>query len=103
MIARHRDELEAERSTTLTVEQYKQLQGYRHDLRDWPESAHFPELEYRPEQPAWLAEQLNNARTDGAFSSATCNTTNPGLAYAGLSCFWSSTMSNAGGFFTASR
>jgi len=58
MIARHRDELEAGRSTTLTVEQYKQLQGYRHDLRDWPESAHFPEVEHRPEQPAWLAEQL---------------------------------------------
>lgn len=58
MIARHRDELEAERPTTLTVEQYKQLQGYRQDLRDWPESEHFPAVEYRPEQPAWLADQL---------------------------------------------
>lgn len=58
IIARHRDELEAERPTTLTVEQYKQLQGYRQDLRDWPESEHFPAVEYRPEQPAWLAELI---------------------------------------------
>ncbi len=58
MIARHRDELEAERPTTLTVEQYKQLQGYRQDLRDWPESEHFPAIEYRPVQPAWLAELI---------------------------------------------
>jgi len=58
LIARHRDELEAERPTTLTAEQYKQLQGYRQDLRDWPESEHFPAVEYRPGQPAWLAEQL---------------------------------------------
>ncbi|AJZ95429.1 hypothetical protein PFLUOLIPICF7_19315 [Pseudomonas simiae] len=58
MISRHRDELEAERPTTLTVEQYKQLQGYRQDLRDWPESERFPIVEYRPEQPAWLAELI---------------------------------------------
>lgn len=58
MIARHRDELEAERPTTLTVEQYKQLQGYRQDLRDWPESEHFPAIEHRPAQPAWLAELI---------------------------------------------
>ena len=58
MIARHRDELEAERPTTLTVEQYKQLQGYRQALREWPESEHFPAVEYRPEQPAWLADQI---------------------------------------------
>ncbi|WP_010213949.1 phage tail assembly chaperone [Pseudomonas sp. R81] len=58
LVARHRDELEAERPTTLTVEQYKQLQGYRQDLRDWPESEHFPTVEYRPEQPAWLADHL---------------------------------------------
>jgi hypothetical protein len=58
LIARHRDELEAERPTTLTAEQYKQLQGYRQDLRDWPESEHFPAVDYRPEQPAWLADHL---------------------------------------------
>ena len=58
LIARHRDELEAERPTTLTAGQYKQLQGYRQDLRDWPESEHFPALEYRPVQPAWLDELI---------------------------------------------
>ena len=58
LISRHRDEVEAERPTTLTAEQYKQLQGYRQDLRDWPESERFPEIEYRPEQPAWLAELI---------------------------------------------
>jgi|AACY02.16.fsa_nt_gi hypothetical protein len=58
IIARHRDELEAERPTTLTAEQYKQLQGYRQALRDWPESEHFPAIEYRPQQPAWLPEKL---------------------------------------------
>lgn len=58
MIARHRDELEAERSTTLTDEQYKELQGYRQDLRDWPESTYFPSQEKRPVPPAWLASQM---------------------------------------------
>lgn len=58
LISRHRDEVEAERPTTLTAEQYRQLQRYRQDLRDWPESEHFPALEHRPEQPAWLADQL---------------------------------------------
>jgi hypothetical protein len=58
LIARHRDELEAERPTTLTAAQYKQLQGYRQDLRDWPESQYFPAVEHRPESPPWLSEQL---------------------------------------------
>ncbi|OIN52579.1 hypothetical protein BLL37_20070 [Pseudomonas azotoformans] len=58
LIARHRDELEVERPTTLTAEQYTLLQGYRQDLRDWPESGHFPQIGYRPEPPTWLAEQL---------------------------------------------
>ncbi len=58
LISRHRDELEAERPTSLTGAQYKELQGYRQDLRDWPESAEFPAVESRPEQPAWLAELI---------------------------------------------
>ena len=58
LISRHRDEVEAERLTTLTAEQYKQLQGYRQDLRDWPESEHFPAIEYRPDEPVWLAAHL---------------------------------------------
>lgn len=58
LVARHRDELETERPTTFTAEQYKQLQGYRQALRDWPETGHFPAFEYRPEQPTWLAELI---------------------------------------------
>lgn len=58
LISRHRDEVEAERPTTLTAEQYKQLQGYRQDLRDWPESADFPLQEKRPGAPAWLATYI---------------------------------------------
>ncbi|TKJ64782.1 phage tail protein [Pseudomonas sp. CFBP13506] len=58
LISRHRDEVEAQRATTLTAEQYQQLQGYRQDLRDWPESEHFPAIEYRPEEPVWLADHL---------------------------------------------
>lgn len=58
LISRHRDEVEAERPTSLTAAQYKELQGYRHDLRGWPESVHFPAVGYRPEQPVWLAELI---------------------------------------------
>lgn len=58
LIARHRDQVEAGRPTSLTAEQYKQLQGYRQDLRDWPDSQYFPTAEYRPVQLDWLAEQL---------------------------------------------
>ncbi len=54
LVARHRDELETGRSTTITVSQYQQLQGYRQDLRDWPESKGFPSIENRPVVPEWL-------------------------------------------------
>lgn len=57
VVARHRDELEAEGATTLTPEQYRQLQQYRQALRNWPESGEFPLLEHRPPSPDWLAEQ----------------------------------------------
>lgn len=58
LIARHRDEVEAERPTSLTAEQYKQLQGYRQNLRDWPESASFPSTGERPRAPEWLIPML---------------------------------------------
>jgi len=56
LVTRHRDELEADRPTTLTVEQYQELQRYRLDLRDWPASASFPNAEQRPAAPAWLVD-----------------------------------------------
>ncbi|MCP2071470.1 UNVERIFIED_ORG: hypothetical protein J2Y77_000906 [Pseudomonas lini] len=58
MVTRHRDELEEGTVTTLTADQYVELQTYRRALRDWPQSEVFPEIELRPVAPAWIAEQL---------------------------------------------
>lgn len=57
VVARHRDELEASGPTTLTVEQYAQLQDYRRLLRDWPQGGEFPLAEHRPPAPTWLSAQ----------------------------------------------
>ena len=51
LVARHRDELDAGRITTLTDEQYRQLQSYRLALRGWPEQTGFPDELLRPEVP----------------------------------------------------
>lgn len=59
MVTRHRDEQDAERGTTLTIAEYKEMQAYRLDLRDWPESPNFPSLEHRPSVPGWLAAQIS--------------------------------------------
>lgn len=57
LIARHRDERDMGRPTTLTDGQFTELLGYRQALRDWPETAGFPTIDVRPGQPDWLAEQ----------------------------------------------
>lgn len=57
LVSRHRDELEGGGSTTLTSEQYTDLQAYRRLLRDWPQGAEFPLTEHRPIAPAWLSQQ----------------------------------------------
>lgn len=57
MVARHRDELEGDSETTLSVEQYLELQGYRRALRSWPEGKEFPLLDHRPIAPSWLLKQ----------------------------------------------
>lgn len=56
-VARHRDEQEEGVETTLTTEQYTELQAYRRQLREWPQDMKFPQIEYRPAPPSWLAEQ----------------------------------------------
>ncbi|WP_460052689.1 phage tail assembly chaperone [Pseudomonas sp. H1_A05] len=56
VVARHRDESESGMSTTLTTEQYAELQTYRRQLRDWPQTGQFPSIEHRPIAPGWLAE-----------------------------------------------
>ncbi|MNN26624.1 Caudovirales tail fiber assembly protein [compost metagenome] len=58
MVSRHRDEVEAGATTTLTPEQYSELQQYRQALRNWPQTAEFPLIDHRPPPPLWLAEQL---------------------------------------------
>ena len=58
MVARDRDELEDGGGTTLTTEQYAELQAYRRTLRDWPQGSFFPFSEHRPSAPLWLAEYL---------------------------------------------
>lgn len=54
---RHRDEEDLKRLTTLAPEQFTELLGYMQDLRDWPQSDFFPDIEQRPQLPAWIAEQ----------------------------------------------
>ncbi|MBT9266039.1 phage tail assembly chaperone [Pseudomonas sp. MG-9] len=58
LVARDRDELEDGGGTTLTTEQYSELQTYRRQLRDWPQGAFFPFSEHRPVAPRWLASAL---------------------------------------------
>ncbi|OCW20994.1 hypothetical protein C9382_11840 [Pseudomonas aylmerensis] len=55
---RHRDQLEISRETTLSAEQFTELLEYMQDLRDWPQSPDFPDIEQRPVPPAWIAEQI---------------------------------------------
>jgi hypothetical protein len=53
LVARHRDEIEAERSTTLSAENYKSLQRWRADLRDFTEDPNFPRVQFPP-RPAGI-------------------------------------------------
>lgn len=58
VVSRHRDELEEVQETTLTPEQYSELQVYRRTLRNWPEAGEFPLVDHRPIAPPWLLEQI---------------------------------------------
>ena len=55
VVTRHRDEIEEGSTTTLTLEQYAELQAYRRALRDWPADGELPLIEHRPPAPAWLS------------------------------------------------
>ena len=48
---RHRDEVELEIATTLTMAQFKDVLTYMQALRDWPQDERFPEAAYRPAAP----------------------------------------------------
>jgi hypothetical protein len=54
---RHRDQLEISDSTTLETEQFSELLAYVQILRDWPQSPDFPDSQFRPTAPDWIAEQ----------------------------------------------
>jgi hypothetical protein len=57
LVTRHRDEVETDRATTLSVEQFSELLAYVQSLRDWPASPLFPNITARPPVPEWLASQ----------------------------------------------
>jgi hypothetical protein len=58
VVSRHRDELEEGSASTLSVEQYAELQTFRRALRDWPQMGEFPLTDHRPPPPLWLADSL---------------------------------------------
>lgn len=53
---RHRDEQDLQMTTTLTSSEFLELLTYMQALRDWPQSAEFPEQTGRPVAPAWLTD-----------------------------------------------
>lgn len=55
---RHRDQLEISAPTSVTNEQFEQLLIFMQELRDWPQSASFPDRKHRPESPDWIAGQV---------------------------------------------
>lgn len=54
LVLRHRDELELKLATTLSKQQYQDLQDYRLLLRQWPQHGSFPCIAERPLAPDWL-------------------------------------------------
>lgn len=54
IVARQRDQVESGLTTTLTADQYTELQAYRTLLRDWPTHEQFPDATGRPVAPEWL-------------------------------------------------
>jgi len=58
LVSRHRDEIEEGGATSITVDQYSELQVYRRALRNWPEAGEFPLVDHRPPAPSWLADQI---------------------------------------------
>lgn len=56
LVNRHRDEQDAQLSTTLNANRFNELLGYRQALRDWPQDSRFPNTDVRPVAPAWLAD-----------------------------------------------
>lgn len=58
LAARHRDEQDLGRGTSLSAQQYLQLLEYRQALREWPDAQGFPAVAARPQAPQWLPGNL---------------------------------------------
>ncbi|MBK5374239.1 tail fiber assembly protein [Pseudomonas sp. TH43] len=56
LVVRNRDEIEQGDPTSITAEQYTELQAYRRQLRDWPQGEQFPLADHRPIAPLWVTE-----------------------------------------------
>lgn len=57
LVERHRDEIESATNTTLSSDQYIELQHYRATLRDLPKSEGWPDIEL-PKLPDWMRVKL---------------------------------------------
>ncbi|SDU87955.1 phage tail assembly chaperone [Pseudomonas mucidolens] len=57
LVLRHRDEQDLELTPTLAPELFTELLSYRQALREWPQTTTFPDAEFRPVAPPWIAEQ----------------------------------------------
>lgn len=53
---RHRDQLEIGAQATISAEYFTELLLYIQALRDWPQSSEFPDRNFRPVAPEWIAE-----------------------------------------------
>ncbi|MFK0032979.1 phage tail assembly chaperone [Pseudomonas monteilii] len=53
---RHRDEQDLGRATALDGEQFSEFLEYLQALRDWPQTAAFPDAAHRPVPPEWIAD-----------------------------------------------
>jgi len=53
---RHRDEQDMNLPTTLADNQFTELLSYMQALRNWPQSAEFPDSEHRPVPPEWCVD-----------------------------------------------
>lgn len=58
LVNRHREEQDIQLPTTLPADRFSELLLYRQALRDWPSAVAFPDSQFRPVAPSWIAEQV---------------------------------------------
>lgn len=81
IVERHRDQVAAGTTLTITADEYTELLTYRQALRDWPTVTDFPADSTKPTEPTWLAaaetaaEDATTATTDATTSTDDTTTT----------------------------